>query len=141
VFSERILRDVRVLAIGQNIVQGAAGNPRATAAASATLYRTVTLQVSPRGAQKIVVAEQLGSLSLIVRSAHRDRIAGDAPARGPVTLAVAGPAGSVAPVATLSGSEPVFASTVSPVLAQNRHPIGKRMNVIEGSSRQEILLP
>ncbi|MBW4036091.1 MAG: Flp pilus assembly protein CpaB, partial [Proteobacteria bacterium] len=119
VFSELVLRDIRVIAIGQNIVQGAAGNPQATAAASATLYQTVTLQVSPRAAQKIVVAQQLGSLSLIVRSAHTPT--GDTADTGPATA--------------------VYASTVSPALARSSHPVGQRINVIEGSNRREVVLP
>lgn len=125
VFSEQILRDARVIAIGQNIVQGAQGDPHATAAASPNLYRTVTLEVSPCGAQTVVVAEQLGQLSLVVRSAHSATVA---TSQNPAEPACAG-AGTV------------YASTVSPALAQNQRPVGQQINLIEGSSRTELTLP
>lgn len=120
IFTNIVLQDIRVIAIGQNIVQGAAGNPKARAAASARLYRTVTLEVTPLQAEKIVVAQRLGSLSLIVRAA-RPRLAREGPA--------------------VAADNTVYASTVSPALAQSTRPIGQRMNLIQGGSRQEVSLP
>jgi pilus assembly protein CpaB len=119
IFTNIVLHDIRVIAIGQSIVQGAAGNPKASAAASNQLYQTVTLEVTPLQAEKIVVAQRLGTLSLIVRAARAPR-AGIDP----------NPADST-----------VFASTVSPALAQSTRPIGQRMNLIQGGTRQEISLP
>lgn len=119
IFTSIVLHDIRVIAIGQNIVQGAAGNPKASAAASRQLYRTVTLEVTPLQAEKIVVAQRLGILSLIVRAA-RARLASDGPA---------------------SADGTVFASTVSPALAQSTRPVGQRINLIQGGTRQEVSLP
>lgn len=119
IFSNIVLHDIRVIAIGQSIVQGAAGNPKASAAASNQLYQTVTLEVTPLQAQKIVVAQRLGTLSLIVRAA-RARLAGGDPRAADTT---------------------VFASTVSPALARSTRPIGQNINLIQGGSRQVISLP
>lgn len=77
VAAETVLSDIRVLAIDQQIVEGAAP----TASGS---QRTVTLEVTPEQAEKISVAMRLGRLSLAVRSADgTHRIAQNA--KGPGT--------------------------------------------------------
>jgi pilus assembly protein CpaB len=75
---ETVLHNVRVIAIDQELMQGA------TAATTAANYnapqsRTVTLEVSPENAERVAVATRLGHLSLSVISA-------DTP-DAPVTLA------------------------------------------------------
>jgi pilus assembly protein CpaB len=63
--SETVLSDVRVIAIDQEIAQGApAGNT-----AVGKLARTVTLEVDPQQAQKLAVAAAMGKLSLSIRAA------------------------------------------------------------------------
>jgi pilus assembly protein CpaB len=62
VAAETILNDVRVIAIDQQIVQGAAPD------ADAQKARTVTLEVPPSGAEQISIATRIGRLSLAVRS-------------------------------------------------------------------------
>ncbi|MFC7048936.1 Flp pilus assembly protein CpaB [Emcibacter nanhaiensis] len=57
--SETVLRNVRVLAIDQRIA-----NPTHTPAVG----KTVTLEVSPKDAEKISLVEKMGSLSLSLRS-------------------------------------------------------------------------
>ncbi len=58
--SETILRNVRVLAIGQNIQQQ--GDQRVVAGSNATL------ELTPRQVEKIVLAQRVGQLSLSLRS-------------------------------------------------------------------------
>jgi pilus assembly protein CpaB len=63
---ETVLHNVRVIAIDQELMQGA------TAATTGTNYnasRTVTLEVSPANAERVAVATRLGHLSLSVISA------------------------------------------------------------------------
>jgi len=63
VFAETVLTDVRVIAIDQQLVQGASpGGSEQTA-------RTVTLEVNSDQAERVSVAMRLGRLSLAVRSA------------------------------------------------------------------------
>jgi pilus assembly protein CpaB len=62
VAAETVLRDVRVIAIDQQIAQG--GNETATVA------KTVTLEVTPTKAEYVQVATKLGRLSLALRSAE-----------------------------------------------------------------------
>ena len=63
--SETVLHNVRIVAIDQEIVQGSpANNPTA-----GKVTRTVSLQLAPEQVKRITVAEQLGKLSLAVRSA------------------------------------------------------------------------
>ena len=64
IVAETVLSDVRVIAIDQRIVEGAAaGQPNSQA-------HTVTLEVTEAEAQKVQVAVRLGRLSLSVRSAE-----------------------------------------------------------------------
>jgi len=60
---ETVLSDVRVIAIDQQLVQGAGGAAPNGASAS----RTVTLEVSPDDAERVAVASRLGKLALSVR--------------------------------------------------------------------------
>lgn len=64
--AETVLSDVRVIAIGQQLVQGA--NPNGVARGPA---RTVSLEVTPREAEEVAVATRLGRLSLVVVAADR----------------------------------------------------------------------
>ena len=58
---ETVLHDVRVLAIDRQLIQGATSESPETQAA-----RTVTLEVTPNEAERVVVAARLGHLSLTV---------------------------------------------------------------------------
>jgi pilus assembly protein CpaB len=62
VAAETVLKDVRVIAIDQQLVQG--GNQ---AGANEPTSRTVTLEVTPEDAERVNVAARLGKLSLAVR--------------------------------------------------------------------------
>ncbi|MBR1279250.1 Flp pilus assembly protein CpaB [Bradyrhizobium sp. AUGA SZCCT0283] len=66
--SETVLRNVRIIAIDQEIVQGG----RAIVA-SAKQAATVSLELLPDQVQRITVAKQLGKLSLSVRAALMDK--------------------------------------------------------------------
>jgi pilus assembly protein CpaB len=63
VASETVLKDVRVIAIDQQLVQGGGGG--GTNGEGTT--RTVTLEVTPEDAERVAVATHLGKLSLAVR--------------------------------------------------------------------------
>jgi pilus assembly protein CpaB len=56
--TDMLLQNVRVIAIGQDS-KGAEGKP--------TLANTATLQVDPLAAQKLALAQEVGSLSLVLR--------------------------------------------------------------------------
>ncbi len=63
---ETVLHNVRVIAIDQELMQGAT---TATTGTNASQSRTVTLEVSPENAERVAVATRLGHLSLSVISA------------------------------------------------------------------------
>ena len=65
VAGETVLPDIRVIAIDQALVQGAMGD----GPEGSRQVRTVTLEVTPRQAERLAVATRLGRLSLVVRSA------------------------------------------------------------------------
>ncbi len=62
---ETVLHNVRVIAINQEIVQGAPANN----AAAGKETHTVSLQLTPDQVKKIAVAKDLGKLSLAIRAA------------------------------------------------------------------------
>lgn len=74
--SETVAYNVRIVAIDQEIVQGGS----ASNASAGKVARTVSLQLAPEQVKKVVVAAQLGKLSLAVRSAvdRQDTEDGDA---------------------------------------------------------------
>ena len=72
VAAETVLANVRVIAIDQQLVQGAAPGADGKSAT------TVTLEVTARQSERISVATRLGRLSLVVRAARsRDEELGD----------------------------------------------------------------
>ena len=62
--AETVLRDVRVIAIDQQLTSGSAGMAETIPA------RTITIEVSSSSAEQVQVATKLGRLSLAVRSAE-----------------------------------------------------------------------
>jgi pilus assembly protein CpaB len=109
VVSETVLSDIRVIAVDQDIVQGATPD----AGAAGKVARTVTLEVAPEQAEKATVAQRLGVLSLTIRPAE-------------------GGAGGRAGIATVSGAD------VSPALSRAAQPTHARVQVIEGDKRNEV---
>jgi pilus assembly protein CpaB len=63
--SDTVLRNVRIIAIDQEIQEGG----RAISAAAGKLPQTVSLELTPEQVKRITVAKQLGALSLAVRAA------------------------------------------------------------------------
>jgi pilus assembly protein CpaB len=104
VAAETVLSNARVIAIDQQIIQGAAP------ANSDNAQRTVTLEVTEQEAQRISVAIRLGRLSLSVRSAETSRVAGGTPSNPQMTWAsdVSPALRSAAPPATTDSIVRVF---------------------------------
>lgn len=68
---ETVLSDVRVIAVDQQLVEGAQST-LANSAAVGGSNRTVTLEATPFDAERVAVAARLGRLSLLIRSAADD---------------------------------------------------------------------
>jgi pilus assembly protein CpaB len=101
VSGETVLNDVRVIAIDQQLVQGASGAQEQTA-------RTVTLEVKPSEAEKVSVAERLGHLSLTIRSLDPGLLTAD-------TTPVRSMPSSGAPSPTAVTVPPLIAATNAPL--------------------------
>lgn len=104
VAGETLMEDVRVIAVDQQLVQGA------QAGAQGGGNRTITLEVSPVDAERIQVGAKLGQLSLTVHPA------------APVVAAAGEPA------VTAEAPQPVFAGDVSAAL-RPRGPSAKTASV------------
>jgi pilus assembly protein CpaB len=107
--SETVLRDIRVIAVDQDIAQGT--EPSA-ASKSGRVPNTVTLQVTPEQADKVAVAQHLGHLSLSVRAISEGGLEATAL------------------------SKPVFSKDVSSALTG---PSGITVRVIEGQDHKEVV--
>lgn len=72
--SETVLRNVRVIAIDQELAEGGRAGSQTTSSkvAQVKLPQTVSLELTPNQVKKIAVAKQLGTLSLAVRAAVED---------------------------------------------------------------------
>jgi pilus assembly protein CpaB len=71
VVSERVLQNVRVIAVDQEIARS---DPAAGGQTPNRIPRTVTLQLTPAEADRLAVAQRLGRLSLAVRSMDEGQI-------------------------------------------------------------------
>ena len=110
VLGETVLQDIRVIAVDQQIAQG----PGAADQPVGRVARTVTLEVAPEQAERVVVAIALGRLALSVRAmAPTEDVEAE---RAPTT----------------------FSSDVSPALARSSVAPAQRMRVIQGAGMQEI---
>jgi pilus assembly protein CpaB len=104
IVSEDVLDDVRVIATGQELIKTAQSGP-ATAP-----DQTVTLEVTPDEASRVLVATNLGKLSLIVHSAQRSQ------------------------ADTNEMTQPVFSGDVSPVMNKTgASPVISTVHVFEGT--------
>ena len=83
--SETVVQNVKVLAVDQTA---------STDKNEPVVVRAVTLEVTPADAEKLVLAEQRGSIQLALRNPRRQRDGGDARAPSPA----AAPAPAPAPV-------------------------------------------
>jgi pilus assembly protein CpaB len=104
--AETVLTLLRVIAVDQQVAQGAGGS-------TGRIARTVTLEVTPDGAERVAVAEQLGRLALTVRSAQE------------------------ATEAERSGAA-VYGGDVSNALGNTFVPPPPRMRVFQGGDTQEF---
>lgn len=109
--SETVMSNVRVIAADQDIAQGAPQN--GTSAGHKT--QTVTLQTTVDQAERLAVAETLGHLSLAVRASDSMQSTNE------------GPGSSV------SGSD------VSKALSGMKTQSSTRVEIVEGSSRKELV--
>jgi pilus assembly protein CpaB len=150
VAAETVLSDVRVLAIDQKLVLGAANTQ------SVPGNRTVTLEVTEIQAQRVSVASQLGHLSLSIRSAGPQQTASAAPdaanpGQAPGTPAGSAPGGAPGAIQALAKAanavagkgaahrDPgtVWAVDVSPALGMTEAPpaaASSSMRVFQGAA-------
>ena len=109
VTSETILTNVRIIAVDQDIAQGAP-----VTGGAGKLAATVTLEVADDQAEKLTLSQRLGRLSLAVRSVpDPDR---------PITIAPGG----------VSGAD------VSDAFAKATGVTGPKVRIIEGDHRGEV---
>jgi pilus assembly protein CpaB len=143
VAGETVLGDVRVIAVDQLLVQG--GQASNILDGHAPSSRTITLEVSPRDAERIAVATRLGKLQVVLLAARPgpEPTAADLaapPPIGPITArpVAAGPlaAGPIAtgPIATGSiANGPVWGGDVSRALGSGGTERNAEIRLFQGT--------
>jgi pilus assembly protein CpaB len=122
VSAETVLHDVRVLAIDRQLIQGATSESPESQA-----VRTVTLEVTPADAERVVVSEKLGRLSLSVVAF--------AQASG-VPAAIAGAEGAASPPRPANGI--TWGGDVSSALrGGGSHADGPTVRLIRGAAESK----
>lgn len=116
VVGESVLRDVRVIAVDQQLVEGGQGSAPQGGQGGMISNRVLTLEVSEAAAQRVAVATRLGRLSAVVRSAV--------------------PAAAIAYARSGAEHAPVWADDVSPALRPASSPRpGNELRVFRGSEQ------
>jgi pilus assembly protein CpaB len=110
IVGETVMTDVRVVAVDQSIAQGAVVSGDS---ATGRLARTVTLEMSSQQAERAVVAEHLGKITLAIRAVDGMADANDR-----------------------HGS--VYGADVSSALADGLKPDAPRMRVIDGKDARVV---
>jgi pilus assembly protein CpaB len=132
VVAETVLSRVRVIAVDQQIAQGAPTQSSVQNAATSTrVASNVSLQVTSEQAAKIVVAGHLGRLTLTVRSIDGDQTADSSP--DAMKLADRG-SKSVTPATSTS----VFGSDVSSALSNAAPLSNPKMRLIQGDAVSDL---
>src|SRR3954453_586768 len=121
VAAETVLTSVRVIAVDQQIAQGAPAAVATPAAGAGTqVAKTVTLQVTPEQAERVAVAERLGWLVLSVRSIDPEDAPNNAASRPLLASSDAPSERTVAANGTPRTTGPtVFGSDVSAALSRD----------------------
>lgn len=133
IVAETVLTSIRVIAVDQQIAQGApTSTPSATPGSGQRVASTVTLQVTPEQSERIAVAERLGRLTLTVRPMDAE----EGPAQAGLLKEGPSHAGTSArPNATTV----VFGSDVSAALQRDEPTAVPRMRVIQGPNATDVV--
>jgi pilus assembly protein CpaB len=133
VVAETVLTAIRVIAVDQQIAQGAAAPVADTPGSATRVARTITLQVTSEQSERVAVAERLGHLMLAVRSVETQ----EGEARVAATPREPRPDGL--PTPGRASSAVIFGSDVSSALAREEPSAMPRMQVIQGTTRSEVV--
>lgn len=137
VAAETVLSMARVIAVDQQIAQGAPTGTLLPNIGANRVASTVSLQVTPEQAARVVVAERLGRLTLSLRSIDGDHAS--APA-----IAEIDPKPSIGAAAAASAESPkpggaVFGSDVSAALSKDQQPAVTRLRLIQGDNVSDVV--
>ena len=132
VVAETVLSAIRVIAVDQQIAQGAMSPAVEPGGNANRVARTVTLQVTSEQSERIAVAERLGQLRLAVRSVETQ----EGEIRVSANQQDATPEGQLA---AARGNIAVFGSDVSSAFSRDEPSAMPRMRVIQGDARGEVI--
>ena len=136
VVAETVLNKVRVIAVDQQIAQGAPTATPQTLAQVTRVASNVSLEVTPEQAAKVVVASHLGKLTLTVRSIENDSAPDTAVADSGSSLSNRG---MTKPVRPTPANVSVFGSDVSSALSDQALPTSPTMRVIQGDAVNDMV--
>ena len=135
-FTGTILEDIRVVAVNRQVESSIASQGQASRATSRNGASTVTLEVLPAEAERLVLATSRGDISLAMRSLTDARRRGNrAPTAFENLLAL--PANEAKPKET---PPPKPAPTPVAAPPPPKKPTQVRVQIFRGGARQEVLL-
>ncbi len=129
VVAETVLSTVRVIAVDQQIAQGAPTGGSALQGSQSRIASNVSLEVTPEQAAKVVVAGRLGRLTLVVRSIDSDPALVQAGAKPTTTDAARKPESATS----------VFGSDVSSALSNEEPAASPRLRLIQGDAVSDVV--
>ena len=138
VVAETVLSGIRIIAVGQQIAQGATTPVIDTPGSAGRVASTVTLQVTAEQSERLAVAERLGRINLAVRSVETKE--GDPRTAATSTDIRLNGLPDAATVPLRGGNAIIFGSDVSAALARDEPAAARpRMRVIQGDTRGDVV--
>jgi pilus assembly protein CpaB len=131
IVAETVLTGIRVIAVDQQIAQGAPASTPVPAVGANRVASTVTLQVTPEQSERVAVAERLGRLVLTVRSIDAEEVS----ARGAPELDRT----AATEPARAGTASVMFGSDVSAALSRDEPTAMPRMRVIHGENVSDVV--
>ncbi len=135
-FTGTILEDIRVVAVNRQVESSAGSQGQASRATSRNGAGTVTIEVLPAEAERLILAASRGDISLAMRSLTDERRRGN---RTPTAFEnlLALPAVEVKPK---EAPPPKPATPVAAAPPPPKEPTQVRVQIFRGGARQEVLL-
>jgi pilus assembly protein CpaB len=139
--SETFIQNVRVLAIDQML-----DNPEN----KAVVAKTITLEVTPKQAEMINVATNLGSISISLRSLATDSKGAPVASDKPATGATVTPAAAATPIPVTGATAPAQQDHISPggipystdsdvsKLMGDKNSVRAKVSVYHGSTNEQV---
>jgi len=137
-FTGTILENIRVVAVNRQVESGAAGSAAQSGRRGRNVANTVTLELLPAEAERLILATSKGSISLAMRSLTDHQRRGE---RTPTTFENLLLLPSIEDARTASPTPEVATAEPAPPPPELEERPQRRVQIFRGSSYEEVTLP